>query len=344
MTARRRHASVALTLIAALVLGACSSPDDADSASTDEETSLVVYTGRDLELVEPLIAQFEQESGIEVELRDGDSTSLAGQLLEEGEDTPAQVFLSQDSGSLGVLSDAGLLATLPEDVTSLVAPEYTSADGSWVGLTGRARVVVYDSQQVTAAEAPTDVFELLDERWRGQVAIAPTNAGFQSFVTAVRVLEGEDRARAWLEGMLANDAQIYDGNGAILEAVNAGTIPLGLINHYYWARFEGDPVTQRAQIAFGDPGSVSALVNVTGVGILTGAQNSSAAQQFVEFMVSDQAQSYFLEETAEYPLVLADQTPAGVPPLRDLGGPDLDLADLASLEQTVTLLTEVGLL
>ena len=126
--------------------------------------------------------------------------------------------------------------------------------------------------------------------------------------------------------------------------MNAGEVELGLINHYYWARFDGDPTTQRAKIAFGEPGSVSALVNVTGAGILTGAKDSSAAKEFVEFLISKQAQTYFLEETAEYPLALDGQTPTGVPPLADLGGPDIDLAELASLEATVALLTKVGLI
>lgn len=338
MTLLRRHLMV-LPLAAALTLGACAS-DDSDSA----EDTLTVYSGRDLELVEPLIEKFEAESDIDVEVRDGDSTELAAQLLEEGKDTPAQVFLSQDAGALGVLSEAGLLAPLPADVTDAVPAQYTSRDGSWVGLTGRARVVVYDSETVKASEAPRDVFEVLDEKWKGQVGIAPTNASFQAFVTALRVNEGEDRAREWLDGLIANDAQIYENNGAILEAVNAGTVKLGLINHYYWARYEGDPASQRAQIAFGEEGSISALVNVTGAGILTDAKDDPQAREFVEFLVSEQAQTYFLEETAEYPLALDGATPDDVPPLAELGGPDIDLSDLASLEETVALLTEVGLL
>jgi len=334
------HRRLPVALAVALMLTGCSSADD----STTAEETLTLYSGRTLELVEPLIEQFEADTGIKVQVRDGDSTSIAGQILEEGDKTAADVFLSQDAGALGVLSDAGLLAPLDDDVTALVDPSYTSQDGSWVGLTGRARVIAYDSETLSADEVPTNVLELVDEKWRGQVGIAPTNASFQSFVTALRVSEGEDVAREWLEGLIANNAQIYDKNGPILEAVNGGALKLGLINHYYWARYEGDPLTQRAQIAFGDPGSVSALVNVSGVAILKGSQDSEAAKKFVEFLVSEKAQTYFLEETAEYPLALDGATPAGVPPLGDLGGPDIDLSDLASLEQTVAMLTEVGLL
>ncbi|WP_116953175.1 extracellular solute-binding protein [Jiangella endophytica] len=334
-----------------LLLSACG--DDAEpaaegtgaaEAADDADEPLVVYSGRDEELVGPLLEQFEDASGRTVDVRYAGTTELAAQLLEEGEQTPADVFLSQDAGALGALASAGRLATLPEEVTSAVAPEYSSRDGSWVALTGRARVVAYDSQTYTEADVPGDVQALADPRWRGQVAIAPTNASFQSFVTALRVSEGEEAARAWLEGLVANEAQIHSGNGAILEAVNTGAAGLGLINHYYWAGHESDPAQLRVQLKFGDPGSVSALVNTSGVGVLAEAGGSEAALELVDFLLSEQAQTYFAEETAEYPLVDGVTGPQGVPALADLGAPDLDLSQLESLEDTVGLLTEVGLL
>ncbi|SDU78589.1 extracellular solute-binding protein [Jiangella alkaliphila] len=349
-----RPGLLAATLGGLLLLSACgddSEPaaqpgDDAteEPAGDDAAGSVVVYSGRDEELVGPLIEQFEEASGITVEVRYAGTTELAAQLLEEGERTPADVFLSQDAGALGALASAGRLATLPDEVTSAVAPEYSSRDGSWVALTGRARVIAYDSQTYTADQVPGDVLALTDPQWRGQVAIAPTNASFQSFVTALRVTEGEDVARAWLEGLIANEAQIHPGNGQILEAVNAGTAGLGLINHYYWAGYESDPAALRVQLKFGDPGSVSALVNTSGVGIVSEAAESEAAHEFVDFLLSEQAQTYFAEETAEYPLIDGIDGPAGVPALADLGAPDLDLSELESLEDTVALLTEVGLL
>jgi iron(III) transport system substrate-binding protein len=328
-----------------LLLTACSgaaAPTE-PAAPAAGERSMVLYSGRAEELVGPLIAQFEQASGVTVETRYASTTELAAQLLEEGERTPAHVFLSQDAGALGALSAEGLLAPLPGEVTGAVAPDYTSTDGSWVGLTGRARVIAYDSQAYTPDQVPGDVQELVEPQWRGRVAIAPTNASFQSFVTALRVSAGEDAARAWLTGLAANEPQIHSSNGAILEAVNTGAAGVGLINHYYWAQAEGDPATMRAQLKFGTPGSVSALVNVSGAGILAGAADSAEARELVEFLVSPQAQTYFAEETAEYPLVAGVGGPAGVPALDQLGGPDIDLSQLASLEQTVSMLTEVGL-
>lgn len=346
MTPRRSLVPATVLLVGALALSACTpASSTAESApDTDEDRTLVVYSGRDEELVAPLIEQFEQASQVDVDVRYAGSTELAAQLLEEGEQTPAQVFLSQESGALGALDAEALLAELPDAVTSLVPARYTSINGSWVGLTGRARVIAYDSEAYSADEVPDDVFELLEPQWRGQVAIAPSNASFQAFVTALRVNEGEDRAQEWLEGMVANDAQIYAKNGEILEAVNAGAVPLGLINHYYWARSEQDPTTLRAQLKFGAPGTTSALVNVTGAGILAGAADSDEALEFVEFLVSEPAQTYFLEETFEYPLVGDLPSPANVPALDELGGPDIDLSELSSVQETVALITSVGLL
>lgn len=347
MTRRRlRPLLIAGALAGALALSACAAPAAPASGGdeTDADRSLVVYSGRDAELVDPLIERFEAASGIRVDVRYAGTTELAAQLLEEGEGTPAQVFLSQDAGALGALAEAGMFSELPSDITDRVAAEYSSRDGSWVGLTGRARVIAYDSQTYTADQIPGDVFELLEPQWQGKVGIAPANASFQAFVTALRVTEGEERTRAWLEGLRTGGAQIYSSNGDMLEAVDAGTLPLALLNHYYWARSEQDPQTLRAQLRFGDPGTVSALVNVTGAGILTGAAESAEAREFVEYLVSDEAQTFFVEETSEYPLAGDHEGPAGVPPLADLGAPDLDLADLSSLQETVALLTDVGLL
>ncbi|HIW96258.1 MAG TPA: iron ABC transporter substrate-binding protein [Candidatus Corynebacterium gallistercoris] len=334
---------------AALILSGCASADDNNSSaeSTTAEakvTSLVVYSGRNEELIQPLIDKFEASHDIKVDVRYGKTTEMAATILEEGKDSPAEVFLSQDAGALGAVAGQDLLVKLPNDVTSLVAEDYTSKDGSWVGLTGRARVAAYDSEDLKADEVPADVHELTKPEWKGKVGIAPGNASFQSFVTAMRVMEGEDAAREWLQGLKDNDVQIFGKNGEILEAVNNGSLPVGLINHYYWARSESDPKDQRAQLKFGEAGTVSALVNVTGAGILPAGENSEAAMEFVKFLLSEEGQKYFLEETAEYPLVEGMGTPADVPPLEDLGGPDINLSDLDSLEETVQLITEVGLL
>lgn len=312
-----------------------------------QERTLVVYSGRSESLVGPIIEQFEAASGITVKVRYANSIEMAAQLLEEGTRTPAQVFLSQEAGALGALNNAKLLVPLPAEVTGAVDAHYTPSDNSWVALTGRARIVAYDSEKLTEAEVPANVHDLTKPEWKGRVGFAPTNASFQSFVTAMRVIEGEAAAEQWLNGLIANEAQTFPGNNPILEAVNTGALDLGLINHYYWvvaAAEAGGPEAMRAQLKFGEAGTVSALVNVTGAGILTGSEDSAEALEFVKFLVSEQAQTFFVQQTGEYSLVPGATGPANVPALADLGGPELAFSELADLEGTVALLQKVGLI
>lgn len=348
---RRTTAFVASTALA-LSLAACSSDGGADAEPTGSaaepqaDGTFVLYAGRSEDLVQPLIDQFEEETGITVEVRYAGTTELAALLQEEGEATPADVFLAQDAGALGAVSKEGLFATLPAGIADAVEPGLTSTDASWVGVTGRARVFVVDSEQVDPASAPTTVAELTDPSWAGQVGIAPTNASFQSYVTALRVLEGEDAAQEWLEGMVANDVQNYSNNTAILEAVQAGEVQIGLINHYYWYRLESELGTDamRAQLVFPEAGDAGSIVNVTGAGLLSGAADDADALAFLEYLVSTAGQEYFVEATYEYPLVPGIAAPEGLPELTALTNPDLDLSDLDTLSETTALLAEVGLL
>lgn len=345
LISRRRLAALALAALTITLAGCSSATSAPASGDASAPQSLVLYSGRDEELVGPLIEKFEAATGVTVETRYGSTTEMAAQLLEEGSQTPAQVFLSQDAGALGALADAGLLTTLPSEVTEAVEPAYSSRDGSWVGLTGRARVIAYDGETLSADQVPGEVTALTDPTWKGRVGIAPTNASFQAFVTALRVSEGEAAAEKWLTDLKANDVEIFEGNGAILEAVNTGALDVGLINHYYWyaAAAETGADAMRAQIAYGEPGTTSALVNVTGAGVLQGSAENDAAQQLVAWLLGPEAQTYFVEQTHEYSLIPGAAGPEGAPAFTDLRGPDLDLADLASLDQTVALLQKVQL-
>lgn len=325
--------------------GSASGSDSTAETEPIDDSALVVYSGRNEELIGPLYEQFTADTGIEVSVRYADSAALAGQLLEEGDRTPADVFISQDAGALGALAKGGCLAELPNEVLDRVPEQYRSDDGNWVGLTGRARVIVYNPELVSAAELPDSIEDVIDERWNGQVGIAPSNASFQAFVTSLRVLEGQDAARGFLEGLVDNDAQVYEGNGAILDAVNDGEIALGLVNHYY--RFElaaevgEENVT--AQNLYLQDGGAGSLVNVSGAARLADADKSEDAQALIDFLLSDEAQTYFAEQTYEYPMV--DSVPAAdeLPELESLQAPDFDLSDLDSLAETTELLSEVGL-
>ena len=322
----------ALTILSAasLLLTGCAPQTD----------SLLVYSGRSEALIGPLVEQFEQQNGIEVEVRYAGSAELAAQLLEEGANSPADIFLAQDAGALGAAAKAGLLETIPEELYSLVPSNYSAADRSWVGVSGRARVLVYDPTQV--GDLPKSIFDLEGANWQGRIGIAPTNASFQAFVTALRILHGDARTLQWLQAMKTN-AVIYEKNGAILEAVEAGQLDAGLINHYYWyARAKEVGTSQMSsrlsQFEGADTGN---LVNVAGVGILDG---SDQAKKFVEFLLSSEAQSYFAEETREYPLIGGLSPAVELTPLSDIPSPSIDLSDLDTLAETLELIRQAGLI
>ena len=361
MPASARIRGVALVLGSALVLSACAAtsevevaPEEAPAEEVVEEVAIepvaddyvILYSGRNETLVQPLIDAFTEQTGITVDIRYAGSSELAAQLLEEGADSPASVFLSQDAGALGALSLEGLFAELPSDITDRVIPEFTSYDDTWVGITGRARVVVYDSETVSVEELPATADEIVGPQWSGKVGVAPGNASFQSFVTAYRVLEGDSAADQWVSGLNINDPQIFDGNGAILEAVNEGTIPLGLINHYYWDRlaFERGAENLRAQLHFTEKGDPASIVNVTGMGLLDAQSFDLDALELIRFFVSDEGQQYFVEQTFEYPLVPGIDAPEGLPALEDLAIAGFDLSDLATLKETQDLLRKYGLI
>ncbi|WAB84619.1 iron ABC transporter substrate-binding protein [Microcella daejeonensis] len=346
MRTSRSLSLLALGAASALVLGGCAAGDSASTDSGSGDADLTLYSGRDEALVQPLIDQFTEETGIEVEVRYGNTAELGALLLEEGEATPADVFLSQDAGALGALANADLFTTLPDDIAGAVDAGFTSTDGSWVGITGRARVVVFDGEKYTAEELPDDIDDYTEEEWRGLVGVAPTNASFQSFVTAYRVLESEGDAEEFLTELAANDPQIFEGNNPILTAVDEGALDVGLINHYYWFRqaAEVGADNMRAQLKFleaGDPGSI---VNVTGAGLMSGSAENADALAFIEYLVSEAGQSYFVEETFEYPLVAGIDAPEGLPSLESLVNPELDLSDLDTLSDTQDLLARVGLI
>ena len=312
--------------------------------SNDERGSLTVYSGRSEELVGPLLEQFTAATGVEVEARYGDTAEMANLILTEGENSPADVFFAQDAGALGAVAAEGLLAELPGETLDQVEERFRSPSGEWVGVSGRARVVVYNTDAVSEADLPDSILGFTDSDWSGRIGWAPTNGSFQSFVTALRVLEGEEGARAWLEGIEANEPSVYEGNGAALDAVIAGEIDVAFINHYYlMQRLAEEPDVPAANffLTDGDPG---ALVNVAGAGILTTAANAEAAQTFVEYLLSEEAQTYFAEETKEYPLVEGVEPNADLPALGEIGTPDIDLSDLSDLEGTLELLQEVGIL
>lgn len=324
-------------LAAAVGIAACGGDDESDA--------LVVYSGRNEELVGELLERYQSDTGAELEIRYGDSSDLAATLLEEGDNTPADVFLSQDAGALGAVEDEGLLAPLPPALLDEVDEQFRSEEGRWVGLTGRSRVIAYDERELKPDDLPRSVFDIPREEWKGRVGWAPTNPSFESFVTAMRKLEGEDAARRWLEDMVANDTKAFTNNIAVRDAIANGEIDIGLINHYYVAEAVAAEGEDYPVGVFSPPnGDVGALINVSGAGVLQASEKQEEARKFVEYLLSRPAQEYFADVTKEYPLAAGVRPDPALAPLDEIEAPEIDLADLAGLQETVKLLQETGAL
>lgn len=345
---RRSTASLIAIGLIGSGLVACGSDEDASGDPGKANDKIItVYSGRNEQLVKPLLEKFTQQTGIEVQTRYATTAQLAAQLVEEGDRSPADAFFAQDAGALGTVAKKGMFATLPAETTGKVPETYRARSGDWVGLSARSRVLVYNADQVTAADLPASVFELTDPTWKGKVAVAPTNASFQAFVTAIRVQHGDQKAKDFLAGLKANEPQIRDSNVKIVEDVNGGTVPVGLVNHYYLgevAKEQGTtPQSLKARLHFFPGGDTGALVNVAGVGVLKRSAEDADAKAFVDYLLGAEAQKYFAEETSEYPVVTGVPGPTFVPPLADLKVPAIDLNNLDTLDATVKMITESGL-
>jgi len=326
---------IAVSLVLAVVATACG------GGGGDR---LTVYSGRTQNLIGPLLESFAEETGIGVDVRYGQSADLALLIDQEGENSPADIFISQSPGAVGFLAGRDRLAPISGAILDLVDPRFKSSEGLWVGLSGRIRVLVYNQEMVDPSDLPSSVFDVVDPRYQGQVAVAPTNGSFQDFVTAMRELHGDDVTLEWLEGLVANDSPTYANNTAIVQAVADGEVPMGLVNHYYNYRFQAeDPDTPSRNHIFGG-GDVGALLIVTAAGVLDTADNPDHAERLLEYLLSEEAQTFFSQETFEYPLA-AEVSPAlELPPLSQIETPAYDIRGLGGgLTRTKELIDLSGL-
>ena len=327
------------TLLAAATILALTAFVACERGSGSDE--LVVYSGRSESLVEPIIQQFRDATGMEVNVKYASTGELAATLLEEGSKSPADLFFAQDPGGLGTVEE--LLDDLPTDILELTPAWARSPDSRWVGISGRARVVVYNTASLTEADLPDSIWDFTDPKWKGRIGWPPTNASFQAMVTGMRVLWGEARTEEWLRGIMANDPKVFPKNTPTVQAAADGEIDVGFVNHYYLHRFlaeEGEGFAARNYYTrAADPGSV---VLAAGAGVLKTADNREGAESFLKFLLSVPGQQYFASQTFEYPLVDGVKADRLLPPLADITKPDIDLADLSDLSGTQALLRKVG--
>lgn len=323
------------------LLAACSGGQNI--VEPEAEEVLVVYSGRSESLVGPIIEQFEIATGINVDVKYGGTAEIAATLQEEGENTPADVFFAQDPGGLGVVVD--MLGPLPDDITGLVPDWARSPDGRWVGISGRARVVVFNTDNLAEGDLPASISGFTDPKWKGRIGWPSSNASFQTMITAMRNTWGEEKTREWLEGIKANEPKDYPNNTSIVASVETGEIDVGLVNHYYLYRFiqeDGEEFAARNHhLTEGGPGS---LVMVAGAGILNTSENKENAERFLKFMLSKVAQQYFAGQTYEYPLVSEVTTHRLLVPLDKINKPQVDMASLRDVQGTQSLMRDVGVL
>ncbi|MBC7632646.1 MAG: iron ABC transporter substrate-binding protein [Flavobacterium sp.] len=327
--------ATALTLA---VLSAC-------GGAGDEDSSITVYNAQHEELLEELAPAFTKKTGIEVKLRNGSDFELANQLVQEGDASPADVFLTENSPAMSLVESKGLFSKLDATTLDLVPAQYEAKSGEWMGFTARSTVLVYNTSKVTKGDLPDSLLDLADPKWKGKVSFSPTGADFQAIVSAVLKLKGDAATREWINGLKANGT-VYQGNNVVLKEVNAGTIDTGVIYHYYWYRDQeesGGNSNESALHFFGDedPG---AFLSVSGAGVLKASDNQTDAQKFVAFLAGEEGQKALADSYAlEYPLNPAVDLGRDVKPLSELDPPTVDLSSLNGPE-VISMLQDAGFL
>jgi iron(III) transport system substrate-binding protein len=333
---RRRLAGALAVALTVPLLSSCSSA---------ETPSLVIYNAQHEELISVVADAFKKKTGIEVELRNGSDLELANQLVEEGDASPADVFLTENSPAMSLVDSKGLFTDLKPATLALVPDQYRPDNGHWMGFAARSTVLVYNTAQLPEAQLPTSIMDLAKPAWKGRISFSPTGADFQAIVSAVLELKGEAATRQWLAGLKRNGT-VYDGNNVVLEAVNSGESEAGVIYHYYWYRDQEESAENSDQSRlyfFGnqDPG---AFVSVSGAGVLASSDDKADAQRFVEFLADRDGQQVIAASYAlEYPLNPDVPLGRSVKGLNELEPPNVDVSDLNG-PKVVELMQEAGFL
>jgi iron(III) transport system substrate-binding protein len=333
----KRIAAVVSTVAVAAGAAACSSSEKSDE--------LLVYNAQHESLTKEWIDAFTKETGIKVTYRQGGDTELGNQLVAEGDASPADVFLTENSPAMAAVEDAGLFAELDAETLDQVPPQYRPPTGAWTGVAARTTVFVYNKDRLTPEQLPTSMLDLQRPEWKGRWGAPPAKADFQAIVAALLQLEGEQATAEWLAGMKEN-AKLYNNNIDTLKAVNAGEVDGGIIYHYYWFRDQAETKEISGNTALHyfkneDPG---AFISLSGGGVLKSSKKPEQAQQFIKFVTSRAGQEVLEKGTSfEYPVASGVPANPALPPLDSLQAPKVDPSTLD--EKKVTeLMTKAGLL
>ena len=269
-----------------------------------QASSLVVYSGRKDQFIKPVVEEFTKETGIKVLLHSGSATALLNKLKLEGKNTKADLFISNDAGSLEKGKEMNLFAPVSDKVANIIPQQLRAADNSWIGLSARARVLVKNTED-KSVEFVNSVFDLADPRLKGKLAI--THSGNESYIAGVTVYmesAGKEKTEKWLAGMKDNaQGKVFNKHGKIVKEVAAGKRSVGLVNHYYIYRHLQKHPKAPIQIVLPDQGKdgMGVAWNVAGIAIAKESRNKKDAERFVEFVTSEKGQSLFAKVNDEYP-------------------------------------------
>ncbi len=309
--------------------------------------SITLYNAQHEQLVSQLAKDFESETGIKVRIRNGEGPALAAQIVEEGTETPADVYFTENSPELMLLEEKGLLGAVDAQTLGTVPARYSSPNGKWVGVFARENVLAYNTAMIQPAQLPASLMDLAKPEWKGKVGIAPSDADFLPLVSGVLVQKGTEQTLAWLKGLKAN-AQIFDDDEGVVAAVNRGAVATGVVNNYYWDRLYTELGASKIRSAiyhFGH-GDIGALVNVSGAAVMKAAHNPKGAQRFLAYLVGQHAQLLMAQSHIgyEYPLRAGVAPDPMLKPFNELNPPAFTIEQLGDDSQAAKLLREAGLL
>jgi iron(III) transport system substrate-binding protein len=315
--------------------------------SAAQAQTLTVYSAQHPQVDAMLAAAFTKETGIKVRLHEGEGPDVANQLIQEGADSPADVFFTENSPELNLLDEKGLLAPVDPATLKLVPAQYSAASGNWVGVLARENVLAYNPSKISEADLPAHLLDLAKPEWKGKIGFAPSDSDFLPLVSAVIKVDGKAAALAWLEGLKANGT-IYQDDESVVAAVARGDVATGIINNYYWDRLDTElgPEKIDSKIYHFKNGDVGGLINVSGAAVLKSSKNQAEAQKFLAFLDSETAQKLLgaSDIDYEYPLRPGVAPNAKLTPFNDLTPPDINVSTLGDDQEAGALLQQAGLI
>ncbi|EIT84873.1 extracellular solute-binding protein [Fictibacillus macauensis ZFHKF-1] len=337
----KKVASTALSIVLVGALAACST-----GKSDSDEKALTIYSGQHKEVTDAVAKDFTKKTGIKVNVREGSSNELAHQVAEEGDHSPADVIFTEETASLVMLSEKGLLAKASDKALHHISKQYEDANGKWVGLLARSRVVAYNPDEVKEQDLPKSVFDFASAKWKEKVAYVPTSGAFTNQISAMIKLYGQDKTKAWLEG-LKKYGKSYKNNKIALDAVEKGNVSVALINNYYWDREakEKGKEHMNSKLHYFGNGDIGDMISLSGAAIVKASEHKKEAQKFLEFATDLKGQQALTEASSQYPVNPKAKT-QGMKPFSELHPPKgtLHLGKYSDGKQAIALLQEVGLL